>query len=229
MGTAASAAKARAAKAAKKDPELKRLRPAQYGVREASNVRMIVMAQPICPVVEDPEDPKFTGESNCQREGLGWWTLCEERGHDPYYSSRETIKKEPVLDEEGFVVKERQRVIKEHKLNVTRVAKYTRINAGRGPEIAHTRKGFRFLPEMGFEPVCEYRGCELPVKTKSRYGNFCGERHARLIGMDVEGQVMPIKSSGSVDWEEITSNPAVNIAPLEGGAQKIQQPPDVGA
>src|SRR5581483_8613737 len=169
------------------------LPPRQVRVREASNVRRILMAQPVCPVVDDPNDPAYTGETNCQREfggAPGWWTRCEERGHDPYYTIQRVTKTEDVVDEDGMVTGQRKRVVETRRLNLASVAYSTRINSGRGPAVAREFKGFRTLEEMGYAPVCEFRNCELPVKIRTRYGNYCSDRHARLVGAGVEGMLL---------------------------------------
>ena len=137
----------------------------QIGVSEFGNIRMIKMVRPLCPTTMTPGEEGYQpGVLSCQREfngRRGWWEKCEERGHNPFFNALGVP-------------------------NTTQVAHSARINNGEGVSRARRNKGFRFLEEVGYDPVCEYRNCEAPVKVKSVYGNFCSERHARLIGADVE-------------------------------------------
>ena len=170
----------------------------QIGVREGGNIRMKKMARPICPVVDDPESPKYTGEPNCQRmhnNYPGWWDYCANQGHEPYFTVKKKTVKEDVEAEDGsgLVTGERKRVLTTRKLNMVQVAIGTRFNSGHGERYSRDLKGRKTLSEFGYAEKCEFRNCELDAKLKSKYGMFCGDRHARLIGADVEGLMLSVK------------------------------------
>jgi len=224
---------------------LKQLPKRQIGVREGANVRMILMAQPICPiddlpfhnklingeVVEVP-NPKYTGELNCQNEfsgAVGWWEICMSRNHDPYYTTKYIRREEDVVEvqEDGteLVVESRMKKVRLKILNVARVAAYTRVSGGRGPLYARVLKGFRDLSDMGYEPVCEFRNCELPVTVDSRYGKFCGQRHARLIGADVE--IVFLESSRTKRAVKEKQLKEIDISPMPGGQVLLEQSPQM--
>ena len=178
----------------KKDSGLKKLPPLQIGVSEMANIRMIKMARPTCPTPTHPSEPGFDADTpNCQREfngRIGWWDKCAERGHNPYFRIKEVVKEVPVWekDEHGEeYLKETKTIRTEVEIpNISQVAFSERVNSGQGVTIARQRKGFKLLPEIGYDPVCEYRNCEAPVAINTIYGDYCGEQHARLIGADVE-------------------------------------------
>ena len=200
----------------------------QQGVRETSSVRRKVMAAPRCPKVDDPEKKGYDGEPNCQNEtqsAPGWWKLCEERGHDPYYSVDRKITKEPIVGEDGIITAYREKVIEKRRLNTVTVPIGTRFHSGRGEQITRGLKGRRSLTEMGFKEKCEYRNCELDAKLNTKYGEFCGERHARLIGGDVEGMLLPVTRLGRINNE---GNKMLKTLDLDfEGAHVIQMPPDI--
>ena len=205
-----------------------KLPPTQVGVRETINTRRILMVRPVCPIQDDPEKDGYTGENKCSLEGLGWWVKCEERGHDPYYRIEQTIKTRPLIEEvdgKKLVVGQEQTVIERKRLNAASVALTTRVNSGRGPTLKHDRFGFKFLQELGYDPVCEFRNCELPVKVKSRYGFFCGDRHARLVGADVEVIVLEANPNRRGSWNSELNK--LDISPFASGETMLQQPPDI--
>lgn len=203
----------------------------QQGVRETANLRMKLMAAPYCPVVDDPDKPGYTGEPNCQTEmnsAPGWWKICEERGHEPYFRIRKRIVKEPVKDNPddpelitGYREKERE----ERKLNVVRVAISTRFHSGRGEAISMGLKGRKTLTDMGYKEKCEFRNCELDAKLKSKYGNFCGARHARLIGADVEVTFLTVNKLGRIS--KVGENELKNLNLDYEGFYVLQAPPDL--
>ena len=169
------------------------------GVREASNIRMKVMAAPRCPVSEDPNKSGYDGTLNCQHEtnsSAGWWNLCESRGHDPYHTVTKKTVKEDVEAEDGtgLVTGTRKRVLTTKKLNTVQVPIGTRFHSGRGETISRGLKGRKTLTEMGYNEKCEFRNCELDAKLKSKYGMYCGDRHARLVGADVEAIMLSAKA-----------------------------------
>ena len=199
----------------------------QVGVRETSNIRMKVLAAPRCPIQADPNKEGYTGEMNCQQETSnypGWWDLCESRGHDPYHTVKRTIKKEPVLStkegEDNLITGYREKVIEVKKLNTVQVPVGTRFTSGRAESVSRGLKGRKTLTEMGYKEKCEYRNCELDTKMKSKYGNFCGDRHARLIGADVEGVMLSAKQGEK-------SKQLRDIDPEFEGTIVLQSPPDL--
>jgi hypothetical protein len=185
---------------------LKSLPQTQIGLKEISTTRMKLVARPICPVDDKPtiqrlldgqvvevSNPNYTGDANCQtetRSAPGWWNMCLARGHDPYYTKRTVIQRDPVFDDEGYVLRYREKPIEVKRLNTSRVMLSTRhgglITWRRAVEL----KGRKTLTEMGYVEKCEFRNCELDVKYESKYGSFCSERHARLVGADVEGMTL---------------------------------------
>lgn len=224
-------------------PELKQLREYRMGVKEGMNYRRIVMARPICPLDDDEfkrryvngeivevPNPNYTGETNCQRQfggAIGWWVECERLGHDPYFTTKRiTLEEEKVeVQEDGseLITGVTRKKMKVRSLNLASVAAHTRVNSGNGPQIAHHNKGYRFLPEMGYKPVCEFRNCELVAKKQSRYGFFCGDRHARLVGADVEGVFLEASpQKRNVKEKQLKE---IDIAPLENGMILKQEPP----
>ncbi len=226
----------------KKDPKKASLPQLEMGVREQSNIRMKKFARPICPIQDLEElvqrdgtiipNPNYDGSINCQREMNGypgWWIVCEKRGHDPYFTVKRRIVKEPVVDEEqdGLITGYRERRVVTKKLNMTQVALGTRFHSGRGEAISVGLKGRKELSEFGYNDLCEYRNCERDATIDTRYGKFCGDRHARLIGADVESFMLEtsrnqtLKKSANKQLKEIDLDFEVP------GRYEMQLPPDV--
>ncbi len=200
----------------------------QIGVRETSNIRMILLAAPRCPVVSDPNSDKYTGEVNCQVEtanAVGWWNTCENRGHDPYFSTTKRARKVPVFStvegEEDIITGYREKVTTTRTLNTVRVPLGTRYNSGRAVQQSIARKGRKTLTEMGYNEKCEFRNCELDATFRSKYGNFCGDRHARLIGADVEGIALAVPEKRSEREKDLRG-----IDVTYEGVTHLQVPPD---
>lgn len=178
------------------------------GVRPTAAARMITMARPICPkskiTVEidsngRPVPIKSPGEPNCQLEGGEWWTLCEARGHDPYYTTYQWYTTEDIIetDSEGRLVKTGEQLYPhtEKRLNTAQVGAAVNINNGRGPREAIDKKGFRLVKDFGYEEVCQFRNCQKPITpegTSRKYGRFCGKEHLSLIGTVAEEVTMPV-------------------------------------
>lgn len=224
-------------------PALKQMRESRTGVKESMAWRRLVMVRPLCPiddnetrrrvvngeVVEVP-NPNYTGEPNCQRQyagAVGWWDECGKQGHDPYFTTkRVTLEEEQTeIQEDGseLITGVTRKRMKIRSLNTTSVAAHTRVNSGQGPAIAHQAKGYRTLAEMGYAPVCEYRNCEMRAAKATRYGNFCGERHARLVGADVEG--IFLEASPQKRGVKEKQLKEIDVSPLSGGAILKQEPP----
>lgn len=169
------------------------------GVNENAAIRAIKMAIPICPADPRPEidrrdgttipNPRYTGEPNCQEayrfNNMGRWDVrkCESLGHNPWYTEfRKTIVQDEV-DADGWVIKERSRIKVETRLNVIQVTDNPRHTNRMEVPLALAR-GARFLSDFGIEQPCEFRNCTKPQEIRTRFGRFCGERHARLVGAD---------------------------------------------
>lgn len=195
----------------------------QIGVRENGNIRTKKLAAPRCPV-SDPLSPYYDEYgTSCQTETAGWpgwWKLCEKREHEPYFTIRKKTVEEDDVDDDGYVKGTKKRVITTKKLNVVQVPIGTRFHSGRGEAISKGLKGRRDLGDFGYNEKCEYRNCELDVKLQSKYGKFCGDRHARLIGADVESVMLHVKpGQRSKQLREIDVE-------FEG-IEVLQTPPDV--
>jgi len=203
----------------------KALKPYPYkgsGVNENAAVRMVKMVVPQCPCESDAdaqriEDAferqglkrrtrpiqKYRGIDNCQsgRFRYGWWEDCEAKGHNPYWSSTVTQREETVTDENGYVTGTRiKEVIKEH-LNVVQVPVSRRHDSGQAVPLARQR-GAKFLHELGFKNVCEMRNCENPARLRFKFGEFCSERHARLVQADNKKVMLIVGGDEESQWQE---------------------------
>ena len=191
--------------------DLKKLPGFSVGVRENAAVRMITLAQPICPnsqveMMTTPEGrvvpsrSNNPGRQNCQKLGHGWWKECEARGHNPYFSERVWYEQYEDVDPETqeILAKRRKHSGNPCKAcgqshlypNVAQVAANPRINGGQGPRFKVEHHGFKRLSEIGYEEVCEYRNCQKAIKVTSRVGNYCGRLHAALVGADIQEEFL---------------------------------------
>jgi hypothetical protein len=169
------------------------------GVNENAAIRMIKMVASICPAdprptllgrdgVERP-NPRYNGDENCQMKykinNMGRWRvdLCELAGHNPWYTEFRRRVVQDVVDSQGWVIEEKTRTKVEVRLNVIQVSDNPRHSTRMEVPLAQAR-GARFLSEFGILAPCEFRNCTHPVQVNSRYGNYCSERHARLVGAD---------------------------------------------
>jgi hypothetical protein len=193
-------------------PELKRIPGFSQGVRVNAAARMVKLAQPICPnskleMETTPEGrivPKRSTNphrQNCQLQGFGWWTYCEEQEHDPYFSTRVWYSKEPEYGpdpdnpDQTILLKEKTVRHETKYPNVAQVAAHTRVNGGRGVKFKMDQHGFKRLRDVGYEEVCQFRNCQKPVTVKSRVGLYCDREHAVLIGADIQN-IMLLQISG---------------------------------
>jgi hypothetical protein len=188
----------------------RKLRPYPFndgGVLENAAIRMIKMVIPLCPA--DPKEelllrdgrsvpnPRYTGEQNCQQlykfNNQGRWDVakCESLGHDPWHTTfRKTIV-EDVVGDDGYVIEQKQRVKVEKRLNVIQVSDNTRHTNKQEVALAIAR-GCKFLEDFDIESPCEFRNCTRPVQVDTKYGKYCSERHARLIGADAKKILLPV-------------------------------------
>jgi hypothetical protein len=188
----------------------KKLKPYPYndmGSNPNSAIRMIRMGKPQCPIDGMPElkqrdgtykaNPNFTGEVNCQQafklDNYGHWAVlkCEKLGHNPYFRKVRRPFTEEVVDAEGYITETRTRYKMETLPNVINVSDNVRHSSGREIERA-LGKGCKFIWELGYQHPCEFRGCSQPWRIETKYGRYCNEQHARLIGADVKRKVMNI-------------------------------------
>lgn len=183
--------------------EKKKIPGFSIGVREGAAIRMVKLMRPICPNSNKKPDELLPGEFNCQRDtdnAVGWWDLCESRGHNPYFTVHERPVPTPIIevDEvtgEKAIVGEKKVLVEETWPNIAQVALSERINSGRGVQNAINRKGFKMLSDFGYEEVCQFRNCQKPVGVKTVYGDYCSEEHARLIAADVEGVTLEVQGN----------------------------------
>ena len=155
----------------------------------------LAMLRPICNICQ--------GGDNVPRD---WYLACD---HDPYVTlveiSRKVPRYEDVPGEDGEptgtrrVVGTDTLVDYEPRPNLTDVTLSTRVNSGKGVEMAR-RKGF-ILPEElvspsfpgGIAPMCQFRGCTWQKDLRTyKWGTFCREDEARLVGTDEKGMTLEI-------------------------------------
>lgn len=170
----------------KKDPfkGLEVLPHRATGDTSLSATRAVKVMRPMC--------------KECQlefRNGRGWWKICDSRGHDPYYRKTEEIVKVPVREERDgrVMVTGYEEIINTTKRpNLKAVNVHIRVNSGRSLEKGIVNRGYRPLTDFGYHPMCEMSKCEAPSKIDTRYGRYCKERHARLVGANVEERALPV-------------------------------------
>jgi hypothetical protein len=193
---------------AKKNAEGKKPYPFNDGQpNENAAIRVIRVVKPECPVDPTPElrqkdgtyrpNPRYTGEQNCMQlhaiNNQGRWDVsaCEDKGHDPWHTVFYRQLVEDVYDEDGNFLEQKIRMRKEVRINIIAVSLNIRHTSGTELLLAKAR-GCLTLdeygalhPEENFTDPCEFRACTQPVQLLTRFGNFCSERHARLIAADV--------------------------------------------
>ena len=215
-------------------PKLKPYPFREGGAKDNLPIRMVRMVAPYCPADPRPElvlpngdsvpNPHYTGEPNCQFEyrlnNMGRWQVekCIELGHDPYYTTTRRRVLEEVVGDDGFVTESKVRIKVSKVLNVMPVAVGVRYTDGKEYDLAVAR-GYKHLEEFGYASPCEYRQCSQPQRLKTRFGNYCGERHARLIGAMVRGIMLPIAADEAArektDAEREDLLERVNIGAVE--------------
>lgn len=185
--------------AKKKEPG-KQLPGFSIGVRENAAIRDVIVAQPICPnsqirgkmVDGHYEAPEIgPGDENCQLAGWGWWTRCEELGHNPYFMTRERVVTRPKYEEDAdgdmVLVSEKKVLLRQEVLNVTSVSPAPFFNSGGTIRRKMQNHGFKRLGEFGYDEVCQFRSCQKPIRIKnSTYGNYCSMDHLQLSASRIE-------------------------------------------
>lgn len=179
------------------------------GVNENAALRMVKMVQPLCPIPAagkreefDKLFPEYLGQVSCQagRYRRGWEKECEAAGHNPYYYTRRQVVIEPVIGDDGMITGQKQRILETSGPNVNPVALDVGHDSGEAV-IKAIARGFKYMTDLGYEEICQFRACESPVKVKTRFGNYCTERHARLIGARVLKKFLVIEGVGEdFDW-----------------------------
>jgi hypothetical protein len=182
---------------------------------ENAAVRIVRVVKPECPIDPTPEirqrdgsykpNPRYTGEQNCMQlhklNEQGRWDVqaCLNKGHDPWHTVFYRKLVEDVYDESGELVDQKTRLKKETRLNIIAVSLNIRHTSGTELLLAQAR-GCLLLDEYGathpdedYEDPCEFRSCTNAVTVDTRFGRFCGERHARLIAADQRGIARYIK------------------------------------
>lgn len=138
-------------------------------------LRVVKMLQPIHPECQHPYR-------------RGWWTACEEAGHEPYLTKQEVDVSTPVYDhdEDGDLVlvdTKTKRKLVVHP-NIVQVPLSRGVGDARAPERFAREKGFRHMEEMGYSPLCQMLNCWQEAKLVTNWGEFCSTEHARLVAAD---------------------------------------------
>jgi hypothetical protein len=125
---------------------------------------------------------------------------CLGAGHDPYFTIFRKSRTEEEVDDAGWVIGSRQRILKERRLNIDQVSDNPRHSSRMEVPLALARGSIlldRFVMEDAegefvIDPPCEFRGCSAPWKVDTRYGRYCSERHARLVAADFQKKMLPV-------------------------------------
>jgi hypothetical protein len=188
------------------------------GVRPNAAMRRLVMNAPICPFSQKKYTkdqfgnmtPVDEGTQNCQLEGGTWWITCEERGHDPYFTTkvRYTIEDVYETDEAGREIKTGEQRIahREYRPNLVSVPMNRRINNGRGVLDSMEKKGRRRLKDAvskhspaGYIEVCQFRNCEKPINPNYHsipLGDYCSREHFQLSAANEKNVKLHILGHG---------------------------------
>lgn len=182
---------------------LKKIPGYSQGVRVNSSLRTIKLGRPICPFsaieMEKDENNKWVAKQgptdpdrqNCQKGSGAWWKDCEARGHDPYNRTIVWYVTQDEFDEEtGELTGTKQFRRTRTVPNFAQVAVAAHLNSGKGARRAITNKGFKRLPDLGYEEVCQYRNCQEPISPDAKsekYGNYCCVEELALIAAAQQG------------------------------------------
>ncbi len=173
-------------------------------VNENAALRMVRMAKPACPITTNMDDPgikngtkKYTGDANCQerfkKNNQGVWDVerCESLGHDPFFTTFKRVEVTNLVGADGTITGQKQTEINERRLNVVQVSDNPRHNTGMSIQLELAR-GSRFLEDLGYISPCEFRNCVKEKRIKTKFGEFCSERHARLVAADRNEIFLPV-------------------------------------
>lgn len=125
---------------------------------------------------------------NCQNKGGQWWVGCE---HDPYFNVYDKTVREPVIEEneqgELEIVRYVEKIIRIKTPRTAQVHLTIRSNSGLGVEKKRVR-GYKFLEEKGYHPVCQFLNCWDPnVRFRTEYGDYCSRDEAAINYLVEEG------------------------------------------
>lgn len=198
-------------------------KPAILHMRRATGVRFgqrsLKMLRPVCRVCQAGD--------NVPRD---WYKICT---HDPYLAVAETrvpvTVYEDIVDEKGEPTGAKKVVGIEQTAEFRVVPNWVeitlglRVNSGKGLEMAQA-KGFIQPWELrtpafpdGIAPVCQFRECyaqDTPEGKKllrTRYGDFCRELEARLVGFDEREGVGVLEVGPYVPGKRATQLEAIVI------------------
>ena len=192
------------------------------GVRINSAVRMVKLARPICPnsklkMVKNEEGKWVRSEvqpQNCQMAGGEWWKTCEELGHDPYFTNRVWYEPQDIIEEDengDQIVTGTKRVKHVNRYpNVAQVAVAIRINQGKGARRKIEQAGFKRLPELGYNDVCQFRNCQKPLTPAGRgragFGEFCSREHLTLVAANEQSVMLhyPSQELNASEYGKVT-------------------------
>jgi hypothetical protein len=146
-------------------------------------LRTIKMLRPIHAECQWPRTPR-------------WWEKCEQAGHDPYFSTDKVEIREPIYDtdEDGDLVQTGEKVktkLVKHP-NITQVPLASHVGDGKAVEVCEREKGFRFMEDMGFAPLCQMYNCWAEAKINTAWGLYCSPMHARLVAADEDGIALEV-------------------------------------
>ena len=179
-------------------------KPAILNMRRATSVRYgqrsLKMLRPVCRVCQAGDN--VPGD---------WFKSCT---HDPYMAVGETkvpvTVYEDIVDEKGEPTGTRTIIGVEHTVEFKSVPNWvettlsTRVNSGKGLGMAEA-KGFIQPFDLrtpaypdGIAPVCQFRECyaqrtpEGKPLLRTRWGDYCREVEARMVGADERGTVLEV-------------------------------------
>jgi hypothetical protein len=197
--------------------DLKKIPGHSMGVRVNAALRMKKLGQPICPFSKLEMERDYKGEwvakkgptdptrQNCQKAGGAWWKDCEAKGHNPYFREVVWYVTEDEFDEESGEMIGTKRFRRSMQLpNIKSVAIANRINSGLGVRRAKQRKGCVELVDLGYAPVCQYRGCQEPVNPQAKstkYGDYCCSEELALVAAEQQGMIL-MRPSGALQGTE---------------------------
>lgn len=183
------------------------------GVRSGAALRDVTVARPVCPnsqirgkIVNGQYEPPEIGpeDVNCALEGGEWWVKCEAKGHNPYFMERKVYHTVDVEEEdpetgEVFVTGTKKKVVKVLTPNAVQVSPDIMHNSGFGLARKMKYLGFKRLKDLGFQEVCQFRGCQKPpVYRAPGLGDYCSLEHLNLIAAREAGERLTLTETQSL-------------------------------
>ena len=122
---------------------------------------------------------------------------CEALGHNPYFREvpvYRTVDIEEVgEDGEVYVVGTKRKKTTIRVVNATQVSPDIMHNSGMGLARKMRYRGYKRLKDLGFEEVCQYRGCQKPCLYRSTaYGDYCSLEHLNLVAARDAGEYLTL-------------------------------------